>query len=111
MSSSQWLLSALVAGSADLVEHEVVQPGQLACLRQAEDDAARRVLPHAIQLTDAFDFSDFELNSSLGRQDGKAYEDLYRRANETRNLNLGIEEYKKDIQAILKMGLSGRSKL
>lgn len=81
---------------------------QLASLRAAEDTAAKDILPHAIALTDAFGFSDFELNSSLGRADGRAYEDLYKRANETRELNLGREEYRADIQAILKLASSAR---
>ena len=107
----QWLLTTLVAASADLVEFSVLKPGQLAELRKAEDDAAKRVLPHSIALTDAFAFSDFELNSSLGRADGRAYEDLFRRANETKDLNLGKEEYKKDIQVILKLASAGKPKL
>ena len=88
-----------------------MKPSQLSVLRKSEDEAARRVLPHSIALTDAFAFSEFELNSSLGRADGRAYEDLYRRANETKNLNLGKEAYKKDIQAILKLASSKQSKL
>jgi acyl-CoA oxidase len=33
--------------------------------------------PHAIGLTDAFDFSDYFLNSALGRADGRVYESIY----------------------------------
>jgi acyl-CoA oxidase len=36
--------------------------------------------PDAVALTDAFDFGDYALNSSLGRYDGDVYRDLYRRA-------------------------------
>jgi len=38
------------------------------------------IRPNALALVDAFDFSDFELNSSLGRYDGDCYRDMYRRA-------------------------------
>lgn len=45
------------------------------------------IRPHAVKLTDAWMFSDWELDSSLGRYDGKVYEDLFRRAstNNARN--------------------------
>ena len=36
--------------------------------------------PDAIAITDAFDFGDYTLNSSLGRYDGDMYRDMYRRA-------------------------------
>jgi len=38
------------------------------------------IRPNAVALVDAFDFSDFSLNSSLGRYDGDCYRDMYRRA-------------------------------
>jgi acyl-CoA oxidase len=38
------------------------------------------VRPNAVALVDAFKFPDFLLNSSLGRHDGKVYEDMTQRA-------------------------------
>lgn len=34
--------------------------------------------PEAVSLVDAFDHSDYVLNSPLGRYDGNVYEDLFR---------------------------------
>lgn len=36
--------------------------------------------PEAVALVDAFDYSDYVLNSALGRFDGNVYEDLFERA-------------------------------
>lgn len=49
-------------------------PGTLAALR-----------PHAIKLVDSWAMSDFQLDSSLGRYDGRAYEDMFYRASASGN--------------------------
>lgn len=43
--------------------------------------------PHAIRLVDSWDFPDYQLDSSLGRFDGKVYEDMFYRAAELNPLN------------------------
>ncbi|KAI9155698.1 Peroxisomal acyl-coenzyme A oxidase 1 [Paramyrothecium foliicola] len=45
------------------------------------------VRPHTIRLVDAWKFPDWQLDSSLGRYDGKVYEDLFHRASELNPLN------------------------
>lgn len=45
------------------------------------------VRPHAVRLVDAWKFSDWQLDSSLGREDGKVYEDLFHRASEVNPVN------------------------
>jgi acyl-CoA oxidase len=52
------------------------------------------VRPHAIRLVDSWHFPDWQLDSSLGRSDGKVYEDLFHRASELNPLNgLTIDPY------------------
>jgi acyl-CoA oxidase len=52
------------------------------------------VRPHALRLVDAWHFSDWQLDSSLGRKDGKVYEDLFYRASQLNPLNgLTIDPY------------------
>ena len=52
------------------------------------------IRPHAVRLVDAWNFPDWQLDSSLGRYDGKVYEDLFRRASELNPLNaLTIDPY------------------
>jgi len=45
------------------------------------------IRPHSIRLADAWDFPDWQLDSSLGRYDGKVYEDMFHRASELNPLN------------------------
>ena len=45
------------------------------------------VRPHTIRLVDAWKFPDWQLDSSLGRYDGKVYEDLFHRASEVNPIN------------------------
>ncbi|EOD45987.1 putative acyl- oxidase protein [Neofusicoccum parvum UCRNP2] len=45
------------------------------------------IRPHAVRLVDSWDFPDWQLDSSLGRADGKVYEDMFHRASELNPLN------------------------
>ena len=52
------------------------------------------IRPHAVRLVDAWRFPDWQLDSSLGRWDGKVYEDLFERASERNPLNdLTVDPY------------------
>ena len=52
------------------------------------------IRPHAVRLVDAWRFSDWQLDSSLGRYDGRVYEDLFHRASELNPLNaLTVDPY------------------
>jgi len=46
-----------------------------------------QIRPHAVRLVDSWKFSDWQLDSSLGRYDGGVYEDMFRRASEDNPLN------------------------
>jgi acyl-CoA oxidase len=45
------------------------------------------IRPHAVRLVDAWSFPDWQLDSSLGRYDGKVYEDMFHRASEINPIN------------------------
>ena len=45
------------------------------------------IRPHAVRLVDAWGFPDWQLDSSLGRSDGKVYEDLFLRASQQNPVN------------------------
>lgn len=46
-----------------------------------------QIRPHAVRLVDAWKFPDWQLDSSLGRYDGRVYEDMFHRASEVNPLN------------------------
>jgi acyl-CoA oxidase len=45
-------------------------------LKRGIRDCLRSIRPEAVALVDAFDFSDRQLNSALGRRDGHVYPHL-----------------------------------
>lgn len=47
----------------------------------------KEIRPHAVKLVDAWKFPDWQLDSSLGRHDGRVYEDMFHRASEVNPLN------------------------
>jgi acyl-CoA oxidase len=47
----------------------------------------KEIRPHAVRLVDSWGFDDWVLDSSLGRKDGKVYEDMFYRASELNPLN------------------------
>lgn len=90
-------------------------PSSLRPLRQAIDERTLAILPDLVGLTDAFGFSDWELNSTLGTTTGRPYEELLERAERDKHMNLGDKEYMTDVRGILEEGRKGlaasRSKL
>jgi len=67
-------------------------------------------------LTDAFGFTDYELDSALGVYDGKAYENLFKRAQlEPLNEKEVVDGYEEFIKPILERGRNliekGKAKL
>ncbi|KAF7297428.1 Acyl-coenzyme A oxidase [Mycena indigotica] len=72
------------------------------------------LLPEVIGLTDSFGFSDWELDSALGVFDGRAYEAMWKRAqDEPLNQTEVTEAYAESIKPILLRGqrLASKSKL
>jgi acyl-CoA oxidase len=61
------------------------------------------IRPHAVRLVDAWSFPDWQLDSSLGRYDGKVYEDLFRRASELNPLNAMTFDPYPDSKALIKI--------
>lgn len=67
-------------------------------IQHARTNAVMKLLeeirPHAVRVVGAWRFPDWQLDSSLGRYDGKVYEDLVERASELNPLNaLTIDPY------------------
>ncbi|KAJ7066323.1 peroxisomal oxidase [Mycena amicta] len=63
------------------------------------------LLPEVIGLTDAFGFTDWELDSALGVFDGRAYEALWKRVqDEPLNRTEVTEAYEESIKPILRRG-------
>lgn len=69
------------------------------------------IRPHAVRLVDSWDFPDWQLDSSLGRKDGKVYEDMFHRASVINPLNqITIDPYP-DSGVLFKDGPGTKAKL
>ncbi|CDO76000.1 hypothetical protein BN946_scf184780.g7 [Trametes cinnabarina] len=113
------LLTAVEHGLSDILSCDLL-PGHEGRANRARDlrMAVKRVcediLPEAIGLTDGFGFTDWELDSALGRHDGNAYEELWNKTqSEPLNMAEVTEGYEEYIKPLLVRGhrLAGRSKL
>lgn len=60
---------------------------QIALARKQVMKLLEEIRPHSIRLVDAWKFPDWQLDSSLGRYDGKVYEDMFYRASELNPIN------------------------
>ncbi|TFK48180.1 acyl-CoA oxidase [Heliocybe sulcata] len=72
-----YLLVTAEAALADLLSLNLLPPSLSHSLRTATGLLCFAVLPEAIRLTDAFGFTDWELDSALGVYDGNVYEALW----------------------------------
>ncbi|OLL23017.1 Peroxisomal acyl-coenzyme A oxidase 1 [Neolecta irregularis DAH-3] len=66
--------------SSDLFEIQFVSPEQIRLLRDQFSKSIDDLSPHVLHLTDAFDFTDYELNSALGSRSESPYENLWKAA-------------------------------
>lgn len=72
-----YALTTLVSQAADFVEACGLTFDQLDSCKNRIEALLVEIRPQAIPLVDAFEFADFQLDSCLGRYDGKVYESLY----------------------------------
>ncbi|KAJ3172573.1 hypothetical protein HDU88_005902 [Geranomyces variabilis] len=87
-------------------------PTHLPLIRAAVRDILAELRPDAVALVDAWNFSDYLLNSTLGRYDGKVYEALVESAGRE-PLNIGenfevVSAYKPYFQPMLKAPLKAK---
>ncbi|CCT67939.1 related to POX1-acyl-CoA oxidase [Fusarium fujikuroi] len=70
------------------------------------------IRPHAVRLVDAWSFPDWQLDSALGRYDGKVYEDLFHRASEVNPVNdIVFDPYPESDVLFRKNGSGPKAKL
>ncbi|KAG6827098.1 hypothetical protein H0H87_005568, partial [Tephrocybe sp. NHM501043] len=110
-----YLLTVVEAALVDLLSFGLLRPARThtgpgstdpaRSLRLAIDDLCQILLPNAIGLSDAFGFTDWELDSALGVYDGQVYEALWARAQtEPLNQTEVTEAYVDSIRPMLQRG-------
>lgn len=88
---------------ASFVEVGLIQPESIGPLNKALESIIRDIAPHAVALTDAFKFTDYELNTALGNYDGNPYEHLVDRA---RFSSLNNADFSGEIAALKRAGFT-----
>ena len=73
-------LYELEKAMGDFIEDGFVSARQASFVRSQSRALLALIRPNAVALVDSFNFSDYSLNSSLGRHDGDVYRDMYKRA-------------------------------
>ncbi|KDR78247.1 hypothetical protein GALMADRAFT_224622 [Galerina marginata CBS 339.88] len=107
-----YLLTTVEGGLADLLSFGVIRPTTSAVpkdptrsVRLSIKHLCEELLPEVIGLTDAFGFTDWDLDSALGVYNGKVYEALWDRAQgEPLNQTEVPAAYKASIKPILERG-------
>ncbi|KAI1084091.1 fatty-acyl coenzyme A oxidase [Whalleya microplaca] len=84
---------------------------QISLTRKAVMKLLEEIRPHAVRLVDAWKFPDWQLDSSLGRYDGKVYEDMFYRASELNPLNKVVFDPYPDSNVLFKKDERVKSKL
>jgi acyl-CoA oxidase len=78
MLSDLFALYHIEEGAIQFLEDGYMNRDQLTMVRQAVRSLLKRVRQDAVALVDAFNFSDYQLNSALGKYDGHVYEALFK---------------------------------
>ncbi|KAI0062999.1 peroxisomal oxidase [Artomyces pyxidatus] len=117
-----YLLTTMEAGLIDFLSLGILPvpaaggPDPVRALRGMISDLCLKLLPEAIGLSDAFGFTDWELDSALGVYDGRVYEALWERAKDSPlNEHEVTPEYERHIKPVLERGrrraFAGKAKL
>lgn len=104
-------LTTLEREAAEFFSSAAVTVRQITLARRAVMKLLEEVRPHSVRLVDAWKFSDWQLDSSLGRYDGKVYEDMFYRASELNPLNKVVFDPYPDSSVLFKKDDRVKSKL
>lgn len=84
---------------------------QISLARKQVMKLLEEVRPHAVRLVDAWKFPDWQLDSSLGRYDGRVYEDMFFRASTLNPLNEIVYDSNPDSPNLIIRDNRAKSKL
>ncbi|KAG7384306.1 hypothetical protein PHYBOEH_009570 [Phytophthora boehmeriae] len=98
-----WLITKSLG---DFRQHDYLSSKQADLVREQVVRLLPIIRKNCVLLTDAWDFSDFELNSTIGRYDGDIYRALVKRAaDEPLNASEIPEGYEKFLKPLIQSGL------
>lgn len=104
-------LTTLEKEASEFFSSSATTVRQITLTRKQVMKLLEEIRPHAVRLVDAWKFSDWQLDSSLGRYDGKVYEDMFYRASELNPLNEVVFDPYPDSDVLFKKDQRVKSKL
>lgn len=84
---------------------------QISLARKQVMKLLEEIRPHAVRLVDSWKFPDWQLDSSLGRYDGRVYEDMFFRASTLNPLNDVVFDSNPDSPNLIRQDNRAKSKL
>lgn len=84
---------------------------QIALARKQVMKLLEEIRPHSVRLVDSWKFPDWQLDSSLGRYDGRVYEDMFYRASTLNPLNDVVYDSNPDSPNLIRQDNRAKSKL
>jgi acyl-CoA oxidase len=104
-------LHTLEKESSDFFSSAATTVRQISLARRQVMRLLGEVRPHAVRLVDAWKFPDWQLDSSLGRYDGRVYEDMFFRASTLNPLNDVVYDSNPDSPRLIRRDGRAKSKL
>lgn len=104
-------LTTLEKEASEFFSSSATTVRQITLTRKQVMKLLEEIRPHSVRLVDAWKFSDWQLDSSLGRYDGKVYEDMFYRASELNPLNKVVFDPYPDSDVLFKKDDRIKSKL
>jgi len=104
-----YALYTLETEAAEFFTSSACTVRQIQLARNGVMKLMEEIRPHAIRLVDSWDFPDWQMDSSLGRYDGRVYEDMFYRASQLNPLNkITVDPYPNSPVLFRENGLKGK---
>ncbi|KAJ3158477.1 fatty-acyl coenzyme A oxidase [Irineochytrium annulatum] len=101
----------IAENSGPFLQYEFFSAQQIDWVRGKVNDLCKVIRKDAIPLTDAFNYSDFIINSPLGRFDGNVYEQYFQRVNQKYAPGAVPKYFEKEIKTLLERNLIEEDRL
>ncbi|KAJ3098361.1 fatty-acyl coenzyme A oxidase [Phlyctochytrium bullatum] len=101
----------IAENSGPFLQYEFFTPKQVDWVRQTVNDLCREIRKDAVPLTDSFNYTDFIINSPLGRFDGNVYEHYFQQVQKKHVPGAVPSYFQSHIKTLLERDLTEEDRL
>ncbi|KAJ3210125.1 fatty-acyl coenzyme A oxidase [Dinochytrium kinnereticum] len=101
----------IAENSGPFLQYEFFSPKQVDWVRATVNELCREIRKDAVPLTDAFNYSDFIVNSPLGRFDGNVYEHYFQQVQKKHQPGAVPAYFQTQIKTLLERDLTEEDRL